>query len=390
MFDTSESFTIDDDWNKKGKVKDTNLREYNVEYRKYGEQVWNLIAKETTNINNGILASWNNMSLVSDTTYELRLSAFDSVNNTSYDSLILKAIAVQQFEFGKYGENSGNFIAPEDVYIHTDGKIYVVDTGNHRVQIFDTSGNFVKGFGSLGTVAGKLNSPKGLAIDDMGNILVTDSNNNRVQVFNTAGNYETSFDCLSKPQGIARAVNGNIYVVNGGANCINIYSSNYNLIKTFGLNGNGSGYLNSPKNISIDKSGMIYIADSGNSRVQIFDAEGNFINNFNTECRKIALDSNGNIFALDGINRRVKKYDASGNLIVIFPIFQEKGQLNTQAAAGIAVDMNNNIYIANFNRIEKFKLTNFGKSLPDITAKVIYPLKNMKLPRNKNIIVGEA
>jgi DNA-binding beta-propeller fold protein YncE len=59
----------------------------------------------------------------------------------------------------------------------------VVDTANHRVQVFNSSGVFQSAFGSSGSGNGQFSSPIGIAVGSGGNIYVADTNNNRVQVF---------------------------------------------------------------------------------------------------------------------------------------------------------------------------------------------------------------
>jgi len=61
-----------------------------------------------------------------------------------------------------------------------DGNIYVVDSGNGRVEELDTTGNFILEFGKSGPASDHLNSPIGLAIDGAGNFYVTDNGNARV------------------------------------------------------------------------------------------------------------------------------------------------------------------------------------------------------------------
>jgi hypothetical protein len=57
-----------------------------------------------------------------------------------------------------------------------NGKLYVVDGKNHRIQIFDTNGSFISKFGTQGTAPGQLTNPKDLAIFENGDLLVSDQN----------------------------------------------------------------------------------------------------------------------------------------------------------------------------------------------------------------------
>ena len=81
----------------------------------------------------------------------------------------------------------GNFSLPTNVAVDKEGGVYVTDTLNDRVEIFDADGNFISKFGTAGDGPGHFARPKGIALDRDGHIWVTDEVQSRVQVFNKAG-----------------------------------------------------------------------------------------------------------------------------------------------------------------------------------------------------------
>lgn len=81
----------------------------------------------------------------------------------------------------------GDFGAPSNVAVDKEGNVYVTDTMNNRVEIFDPDGNFISLFGQHGDGPGYLARPKGIAIDGDGHIWIADSFQDRVQVFNREG-----------------------------------------------------------------------------------------------------------------------------------------------------------------------------------------------------------
>jgi sugar lactone lactonase YvrE len=82
------------------------------------------------------------------------------------------------------GLEPGYFNNPTDIAIdNRNGDIYVVDTGNNRVQRFNSEGNFLSEFGQFGSENGSFNAPWGIAIDNQGFVYVSDSKNARVQKF---------------------------------------------------------------------------------------------------------------------------------------------------------------------------------------------------------------
>lgn len=81
----------------------------------------------------------------------------------------------------------GLFSMPEAVAVDQDGSVYVTDTFNDRVEIFDSNGKFISTFGQNGDAAWNLERPKGIAVDSDGHIWVVDAAQNLVKVFNQQG-----------------------------------------------------------------------------------------------------------------------------------------------------------------------------------------------------------
>lgn len=81
----------------------------------------------------------------------------------------------------------GNFSKPTNAAVDKDGNLYVTDTLNDRVEVFDADGNFVRTFGQNGDSVGSFARPKGIAIDSDGHVWVADAMLNRVQVFTPEG-----------------------------------------------------------------------------------------------------------------------------------------------------------------------------------------------------------
>jgi len=81
----------------------------------------------------------------------------------------------------------GSFSLPTGVALDKDGNVYVTDTLNNRVEIFDADGGFIREFGKPGDGAGHFARPKGIAVDRDGHIWVTDEVQSRVQVFDKEG-----------------------------------------------------------------------------------------------------------------------------------------------------------------------------------------------------------
>jgi len=88
----------------------------------------------------------------------------------------------------KAGDDApGTFARPTNVAVGSNGDVYVSDTLNGRIQIFDADGNFLSMFGKPGDGPADFARPKGIALDRDGHIWVADADQNRVKVFDRDG-----------------------------------------------------------------------------------------------------------------------------------------------------------------------------------------------------------
>ena len=88
---------------------------------------------------------------------------------------------------GKRGHAEGDFNLPLDITIDNKGYLYVLDSGNFRVQVFDGDGRYVRSFGKLGTGLGQFAQPRSIAIDRDNHLYISDTQFGNIQVFNSEG-----------------------------------------------------------------------------------------------------------------------------------------------------------------------------------------------------------
>lgn len=81
------------------------------------------------------------------------------------------------------------------------GNVYVADTWNHRVQKFDSDGNFLLKWGTKGYGDGQFHYPRGIAVDGLGNVYVVDAGNYRIQKFDSEGNFLAKWGTRGKGDG---------------------------------------------------------------------------------------------------------------------------------------------------------------------------------------------
>jgi uncharacterized repeat protein (TIGR01451 family) len=99
---------------------------------------------------------------------------------------------------GITGNGDGQFDEVNKVEVDAAGNVYVSDDGNHNIQKFDSSGNFLAKWGGYGTSDGQFISPSGMAVDAGGNVYVADRGNDRIQIF---GNNVFSLDDANPDDG---------------------------------------------------------------------------------------------------------------------------------------------------------------------------------------------
>lgn len=184
-------------------------------------------------------------------------------------------------KWGSYGTKTGEFDHPTDIAVDSKNNIYVVEWFNHRIQKFTSSGEFIAKWGSCGTQAGQFLFPFGrtidITIDSNDNIYVSDTGNHRVQKFTISGEFITKGDSyggengqFKYPSGIAVDTKDNVYVIDIENYHIQKFTSSGEFITKWGSEGIENGQFKGPVDIEIDKCGNVYIVDVGTSYIQKF------------------------------------------------------------------------------------------------------------------------
>ena len=166
--------------------------------------------------------------------------------------------------FGSKGSGKGQFFNPYAICIGPDGRIYVVDYSNHRIQVFHQDETFSHNIDS--TVSGnkEFRTPVGLSFDHFGHLHVTChcSNIPVVAVFTPEGQYIRQYgqSHLNRPSGIAIDSSGNSLVVNRSGKSLSIFDPHGNYIHSI-------GGFNSPVGVAVASNGSVWVADAYNDRL---------------------------------------------------------------------------------------------------------------------------
>lgn len=201
------------------------------------------------------------------------------------------------------GSSNGQFLEPRGFSFDTSGNVYVADLGNHRVQKFDSSFNYVGQFGSgwLGdydedpspsTDNGimELGWPHEAEVDSLGNIYVSDQFS--VKKFDSSFNFVSEVGLGDYVSPWAMNIHDDIlYVSDQGGKKVYIYDTDGNLLDSFGSYGSGQLQFYEPVGSTINPiTNTLTICDQGDSRVLAI-AVGNRILNLIPSANVIRLDS---------------------------------------------------------------------------------------------------
>ena len=120
---------------------------------------------------------------------------------------------------GHLGEIEGEdenylFYKPCDIAGDSEGNLYVLDAGNHRVQKFDNKGKYLLTFGRSGQGPGEFQWPLSIDINKDGNIYVADWRNCRLEVFSSHGEYLRSIKLMTPVHRIRLLSSGEIAIMN--------------------------------------------------------------------------------------------------------------------------------------------------------------------------------
>ncbi|MGC8943374.1 MAG: stalk domain-containing protein [Caldisericia bacterium] len=280
--------------------------------------------------------------------------------------------------FGGKGAQDSQFIYPFDVEVKGDF-IYVVDRGlgtplNPSIKKFDKSGNFVLKMGSRGTQVplkpGEFLTPAGIAVDDDENVYTFDAGyfhgpgnpfgwprTTRLTVFNKNGTFKNKIDYdpmadgrLINPISVSVDTSGNIWVANW---------ANFSDIGEIAIFNSEGKFLKKITGISEDKpfgaiggvlcgKNEVYVSSGiEGAPIVVFDLQGNFLRVLEN-CKdtilqpyQMAFDNQGRLWV---VSRSFMVYAVSTVDGTIYKEFQIKGEANA-----LAVDNNNNIYVATFD-----------------------------------------
>jgi DNA-binding beta-propeller fold protein YncE len=225
---------------------------------------------------------------------------------------------------------AGGFFLPSGIAFDNTGHIWISDRLHHKIKKFDLSGNQLFEFGTKGNAEGELDKPMGLSFYD-DKLYVADSKNERISIFDTLGQFiEIIGDGrLSSPFGL---------VIDDSTGCIYVSDFDNNQVIEFDPCGNQlfkiDSVLNAPSGLALSKDAkMLYVSDTKNKRVLAYEVRGDppgsggGQSGSEIDFKKLLFDISPTITSrsfnirLQGIAGKkvtLKIYDATGRLVKTF------------------------------------------------------------------------
>jgi DNA-binding beta-propeller fold protein YncE len=230
----------------------------------------------------------------------------------------------------------GEFCEPWGVAVGPGGRVYVADTWNHRVQVFNPDGQFLNQVGSFGqsgadvrAVPGQFYGPRDVAVDREGRVYVGDTGNKRVQVFDAGLSYLYAF---------------------GGPGIV-------------------EGRMDEPVGLAIGPDDLLYVADTWNRRVLVFTLQGESVRQwpvagwqgqspFNKPY--LAADSAGRVYASDPQGLHIFVFDEQGAALLAL---KGSGEDALQLPIGLALDARDYLWVSDAanHRLLRFPALDFGQ-----------------------------
>ena len=225
---------------------------------------------------------------------------------------------------GFAGADNNQLNYPQGICLSVStGILYVADTKNHRIQLFDScTGSYVYTFGDTGIASSdttKFHSPVSVCIDDHRNYLyISEWDNDRVQVLDGAkGEFKGSIGTTMKDE-------DDTYMFEDDNDKNHNDSRNH-----------ANSFFKSPYGLCIDRdANLLYVVDTGNKRIQAFNLDtltySKSITNFNMHGSDMELVRDPREICIDSSNRSIFICDTANHRIIVLKSFNNKNKVSVR------------------------------------------------------------
>ncbi len=218
---------------------------------------------------------------------------------------------------------------PTDVAVSSNGNLYVVDSGNHRVVIFDSSGRRIGQLGQQGSGDGQLQDPVGIDVAADGGIYVADRGNARIVKFFSDGSAPISIPLQADGEEVVpidvavSPLAAELFVTSNNNHRVLIFSSAGELLRSWGGEGDGPGQFRYPATLTLANS-SVFVVDVLNARIQSFDFSGGSNKVFGKlgagpgtffRPKGVAVDKTGRVYVTDSYLGVIQVFSSDGEFL---------------------------------------------------------------------------
>ncbi len=190
------------------------------------------------------------------------------------------------------------FYMPSDIALDGQGNMFILDSGNHRIQKFTPDGQYVTTIGNKGQGPGEFVYPLSLDVDSRGYLYISDPGNQRVQILKPDGKDYKTISFVNDPAGILRVSNSDLMIMGRGAfffsfsapsleedkelpKIIRVINSDGDVENNFGEQLDYKDFLTNRVgnryHFTIDKDKNTYVAFDYQNRIEKYSPEGKIL-----------------------------------------------------------------------------------------------------------------
>lgn len=264
---------------------------------------------------------------------------------------------------GAPGTGPGQFDHPRGIAVGKDGRVYVVDSGNRRVQVFDAEGRYQFAF-TASDGGDTLVEPFGIVMTSKGEIIVMDADDGGLYRYTPEGQPLGAIDVdgsFYKPRGFSIDAKDNLYVTDTGGSRVVKITLDGAIALEINQRGADPGELDQPCDAIGGPSGDVWVSDCVNGRIQLFGPDGAFKvaipirGSDPLNGSRLALGADQSLYVIAAPAHTLLKFSSAGKLLGDFGSEGgEPGQFRTPAGITLA---GNAIWVADTlnNRIQKLQ-----------------------------------
>jgi len=230
--------------------------------------------------------------------------------------------------FGQKGIEQGQMNSPQGISVNIKGDIFIIDTGNNRIQKFSGKGKFLKLVGGFGWSTAQFDNPSAICARDGLRVLVADKNNHRILHYDSNLNFVSVTDGTAInneslrfrfPVGVIRSDTGELFIIDSENSRVVRINSFGIPEHSFGGYGSPGKPLINPVKIAAKGSERLYVSDAGRKEIVVYDYFGNYLHTIGKGVLQqpagLDIDENGNIFICDTAASQVFVFSSSGQMI---------------------------------------------------------------------------